>query len=91
MPKFFTKAKPKTTVIAGINDTLTSKIGFCYVKPLNELGWTYSTFDLNFSSKVVFSVLLIHYILGKDVQYEFFCNKHQQQGDKKEKTYDQKM
>lgn len=33
--------------------------------------------------------------MGKDVQYEFFCNKHQQQGDKnkrkQKKTSDQKM
>lgn len=29
--------------------------------------------------------------MGKDVQYEFFCNQHQKQGDKNEKSSDQKM
>lgn len=29
--------------------------------------------------------------MGKDVQYDFFCNQHQKQGDKKEKSSDQKM
>lgn len=90
MPKFFTKAKPKTTVIAGNNDTLTSKIGFCYVNPPNR-------FRLIVSGKLIFFIkICVFYItyplyMGKDVQYEFFCNQHQKQGDKKEKSSDQKM